>query len=446
MAGEGAPETKSLVGALGGACMDRRLALRTVAGGLCAALAGCSGSPPDDAEQSPAGTDGAAGATRGDGATATPTTAVDRATATGTVAPTTTPPSDGDDRGATDPSPTPTGSSGRALEVTDAYWDGLSHITAYGADGVTAVVRRDSKTREYDRARLAVGALSYREQRTFASTVSEEFSTSEAPLEFDLSVDLSDAPAGRLAYALALLPPEGSDGPSTLLMMTDPFRRTGGGVERAPHPAELGDATEPGFAREAVEGQYNLALSGTTEGNDWTIELTVRKTAFAARVDRDPAGTYDEYASFELDGGDAGYVAGVLESVAHDEGFTGASERVAFALDLVQGLPHVTDDVSAGHDGDLRYAVEALATGRGDCQDTAALLAVLLEAPAFGEDAAVVEVRDHVAAGVAGDYSGAYYPTSDGTDYYYAETTGEDWAVGEIPDEYRGEDATLYDV
>ncbi len=50
-------------------------------------------------------------------------------------------------------------------------------------------------------------------------------------------------------------------------------------------------------------------------------------------------------------------------------------------------------------------------------------------------DAIIIIYEDHVAVGVAcSDASGTYYELS-GVNYYYCETTGDGWNIGQIPDD-----------
>jgi hypothetical protein len=54
---------------------------------------------------------------------------------------------------------------------------------------------------------------------------------------------------------------------------------------------------------------------------------------------------------------------------------------------------------------------------------------------------------DHMAVGVLGGagLSGAHWEHKGGL-YYYVETTGEGWRLGQIPAEYKGEAAHIYDI
>lgn len=83
----------------------------------------------------------------------------------------------------------------------------------------------------------------------------------------------------------------------------------------------------------------------------------------------------------------------------------------------------------------------------GDCEDKAILLAALLRSLGY-RTALLVFKGDpgHMAVGVdCPDCWGSYY-LKDGVKYFYLETTGPGWYVGEVPEEYRGERALVYVV
>ena len=75
------------------------------------------------------------------------------------------------------------------------------------------------------------------------------------------------------------------------------------------------------------------------------------------------------------------------------------------------------------------------------------MLASLLSSEPFGYGTALLLPPKHAAIGVKGgnDISGYYYEY-EGTRYYYIESTGRGWNVGEIPDEYRGKEATILPI
>jgi len=111
------------------------------------------------------------------------------------------------------------------------------------------------------------------------------------------------------------------------------------------------------------------------------------------------------------------------------------SEIIMNVIAFVQGLPYFKDDVSTKYDEYPRYPIETLVDNGGDCEDTAILTAALLRE--MGYDVVLVNPTGHMAVGVkCRSCAGTYY-TYDGDKYYYLETTGTGFKVGEIPSKYK---------
>lgn len=109
-------------------------------------------------------------------------------------------------------------------------------------------------------------------------------------------------------------------------------------------------------------------------------------------------------------------------------------ERIDFVLSFVQSLPYTFDDVTTGYDEFRRYAVETLIDGGGDCEDTTILVAAILRG--LGEQTALILIPGHIALGVSGNFTGTSVNYK-GTKYYYCETTGTGWTVGNLPPSYQ---------
>ena len=86
--------------------------------------------------------------------------------------------------------------------------------------------------------------------------------------------------------------------------------------------------------------------------------------------------------------------------------------------------------MSTGYDEFRRYPIETLIDGGGDCEDTTILVAALLRG--LGEKPVLIFTPGHIALGISGNFSGASV-TYNGTEYYYCETTGTGWTVGDLP-------------
>jgi len=146
------------------------------------------------------------------------------------------------------------------------------------------------------------------------------------------------------------------------------------------------------------------------------------------------ARTYD-YASYVMDDDPTVIaVAPQLKGMADSNGYDVAS----FILAFVQSLDYSNDPNGREYP---RYPAETLVDGGGDCEDTAALFASLVQCSAVNIDAVLLmydypDQNGHMAAGIAGAYSGHTERDQNGQEYYYCETTGEHFAVGQFPADF----------
>lgn len=131
--------------------------------------------------------------------------------------------------------------------------------------------------------------------------------------------------------------------------------------------------------------------------------------------------------------------AGEFDNASKKKGYDGYTE-VSFVLSFVQSLEYTSDKVTTGYDEYPRFPLETLADKGGDCEDTSILFATLILL--LNYDAVLFLIPGtpddpgHMAVGVAGSALSGTHIVHEGTSYYYAETTGEEWAIGDIPDEY----------
>jgi hypothetical protein len=88
-----------------------------------------------------------------------------------------------------------------------------------------------------------------------------------------------------------------------------------------------------------------------------------------------------------------------------------------------------------------KYPIETLADGNGDCEDTAILTATLLKE--MGHDVAIVLPPGHAAVAVACDNCNGYYYPLNGKKYYFLETTGSGFSLGDMGKEYQTEKAKV---
>ncbi len=136
-------------------------------------------------------------------------------------------------------------------------------------------------------------------------------------------------------------------------------------------------------------------------------------------------------------------IAESLHDAASKEGYEPYDE-VSFILAFVQSLPYTSDSVTTGHDDYPRFPIETLVDGGGDCEDTSILFATIVRILDYG--AILIAPPNHVAVGVLGtNLQGTHYKY-EGEDYYYCETTGSNWKIGDIPKEYQHVKAYLYPI
>lgn len=117
-------------------------------------------------------------------------------------------------------------------------------------------------------------------------------------------------------------------------------------------------------------------------------------------------------------------------------------------LSFVQdAIPYQYDSTTYSAEEYWQFPLETLYLGTGDCEDTSILFAAICKQ--MGWDAALFLLYGHMAAGVTLDeftdetpgrssYLSSktnYCTSSDGTRYYYCETTGDSdsYHVGDVP-------------
>ncbi|MEG6615612.1 hypothetical protein V6C27_04120 [Peptococcaceae bacterium 1198_IL3148] len=183
--------------------------------------------------------------------------------------------------------------------------------------------------------------------------------------------------------------------------------------------------------------QWNYAARQWT----WTINIHEDHYNYFKNLKRPMTDDYSIYVTNEFD--DA-YIESLVSKFKSDTKKYGFTERetVDFIVAFVQSLKYVLDDVSTGYDEYPKYPLETLVDQQGDCEDTSILLASLLREMGYG--VVLIMFPDHMGVGVKGspDMPGHYFEY-EGSRYYYVETTGSGWGIGNLPDEYRGQKAKI---
>jgi hypothetical protein len=157
---------------------------------------------------------------------------------------------------------------------------------------------------------------------------------------------------------------------------------------------------------------------------------------------RIPTEDYSVYVTHPHDDDYISTIIGRFDEIALEEGYD-EEQEVNLVIAFVQSLPYAPDDVSTSFDEYPRYPIETLVDGGGDCEDTSILASALLDSMGYG--VVLVSLPNHVGVGVAADAYGTYW-LHEGTKYFYIETTGEGWELGELPGQYQGEPTQVYPI
>lgn len=197
-----------------------------------------------------------------------------------------------------------------------------------------------------------------------------------------------------------------------------------------------------------AEDYFHKSFAWYYEGSQWTWDLNIPKSLYNSyrRVSVSERTSYsvgdydflvttqDSYVKIVADG---------LREAAENKGYEPYDE-VSFILAFVQSLPYTSDSVTTGYDEYPRFPVETLVDGGGDCEDTSILFAAIVLVLGYG--AIFISPPSHVAVGVLGKDLSGYYWTYSGRRYYYCETTGENWRIGDLPDELQNTKAYLSSI
>jgi hypothetical protein len=193
----------------------------------------------------------------------------------------------------------------------------------------------------------------------------------------------------------------------------------------------------------STERQYEWEAIGT----EWEWETAI--PAPIAEYYRERYGRSDNFDRYVSDPLGNAIIASVADSAeqAGDTNDLSKREIVDLIVAFVQGMRYTADDVSSPFDQYSQYPVETLVERGGDCEDTTILLAAILRELGYGCVLLGLWDESHMALGVKGDSSirGTYY-THNNTRYYYTETTGEGWRIGDIPDQYSNAQAEIIDI
>jgi len=193
-------------------------------------------------------------------------------------------------------------------------------------------------------------------------------------------------------------------------------------------------------------------LSGTTlemdyewyyKGKSYELALSIPETQYTYYSDlpRIQDSDYSVYVTHPYDDEFINTIIRKFNFIALEEHLT-EEEKINLVISFVQSLPYTVDSVTTSFDEYPRYPLETLIENGGDCEDTSILTASLLKSMNY--DLILISPPAHMAVGVNVDATGTYWDY-DGERYYFLETTGEGWEIGEYPDDLE-DTAYLYEL
>jgi hypothetical protein len=179
----------------------------------------------------------------------------------------------------------------------------------------------------------------------------------------------------------------------------------------------------------------------TYDGSTWTWDLEIPKSLYdsyqSVSANQRLYYWYDRPGYFTTTSDP--YVRAMAQAL-HDKcqelGY-GTYDEVSFILAFIQCLRY-TKDVNAGFNEYPRFPLETLVNDGGDCEDTSILFVTLIEVLNYDGLYFILDTNgddniNHCAAGVYGSLSSGAYMESNGRKYYYCETTGDGYHIGQLP-------------
>lgn len=206
---------------------------------------------------------------------------------------------------------------------------------------------------------------------------------------------------------------------------------------------ELDDYNSNNLSRYAVNGGY--ICTTTIEEPTYSTQITyfISRSNYMLQAATEGGRSRKEYPGFLQSTGEYTELQQtLLPEIQHSVSDDTVSTEKAI-VDFVQSLYYVRDSISSGFDDYTQTPTETLAIQQGDCEDTSLLLAALLSAS--GRDTVLIEFPQHIGVGIQGNYSGASASYNE-IEYYYIETTSQNWEIGDFPNTLSREDVTLYPV
>ena len=201
-------------------------------------------------------------------------------------------------------------------------------------------------------------------------------------------------------------------------------------------------------------GRLNKVLGVTvTEHYEWSYlgvvwkwDLPMPVSLYVHYLEKPRPKLGSQYVELAKDPEDDTFIDKIIQNINNADRQRGFTEvqKLNFVTSFVQSLPYTEDIVTTSYDEYPRYPVETLFDRGGDCEDTSILAAAILDK--MGYDVALLLLRkaQHMAVGISLPAAYGSYYEYQGKKYYYLETTGDGWQIGQFPPDITERGAEIY--
>jgi len=194
------------------------------------------------------------------------------------------------------------------------------------------------------------------------------------------------------------------------------------------------------YLEDRIDDILDLDITQHYEWNycrsDWTWDLTIPLELYWEFYDENRPEEWQNWVDMCKDPRDDYYInelVDAFETAASNKGYS-KYETVEYVITFIQSLPYTVDDETTPWNEYPRYPIETLFDRGGDCEDTSILTATILNEMGYDVALLILDDDNHCAVGIAGGEGvyGTYYIV-DETKYYFIETTGDGWGIGDFP-------------
>lgn len=193
------------------------------------------------------------------------------------------------------------------------------------------------------------------------------------------------------------------------------------------------------------EGCYKIKHNWYYDEVEWSCKLSIPMELYDYYQRRTHLG--DDFSHYVLSVYDREYVRDLVQSfrVGGEKNGLSETDNIYNVISFVQSLQYKYDINSKNEEEYVRYPIETLVDGVGDCEDMVILAASILYE--MGNKVLLVNLPEHLALAVQckESFPGTYYEYQ-GERYYYLEMTNIGWDLGQIPNHYKGVEAKLIPI